>query len=124
MVNGRPLLRIATRTLILFNLPEGVTHGDITNVVRGGQLLGVFMRNDRSCTVSFVHGQDARIFYDHIKKNDLYLKNKRVRAAPSDFCGAILIHLGIRSRSSGVNNSFSYRDMLPIRFALGLHVIS
>ena len=71
--------RQCTRTILLTNLPEGVTHADVTRVVRGGQLLDVYLRaNDRSVAISFLHAVDARAFFDHVKKNDLYIKNKRV----------------------------------------------
>ncbi|EOO04426.1 putative rna recognition motif containing protein [Phaeoacremonium minimum UCRPA7] len=77
--------RQCTRTILLTNLPEGVTHADVTRVVRGGQLLDVYLRaNDRSVAISFLHAVDARAFFDHVKKNDLYIKNKRVEIRWSD----------------------------------------
>ena len=67
------------RTIQLLNLPEGTSHGDITAAVRGGQLLDIFLRSyERSATISFLHAAQARVFYDHTKKNGLHLKNKRV----------------------------------------------
>lgn len=84
--------RQCTRTILLTNLAEGVTHADVTRVVRGGQLLDVYLRaNDRTVAVSFLHAVDARAFFDHVKKNDLYIKNKRVRAfAVPSLCDASL----------------------------------
>ncbi|KAK3374987.1 hypothetical protein B0H63DRAFT_262777 [Podospora didyma] len=71
--------RQCTRTVQLMNLSEGTTHADTTNAVRGGILLDVFVRSqDRSATVSFLHAVDARKFFDHVRKHDLYIKNKRV----------------------------------------------
>ncbi|KAK3340092.1 hypothetical protein B0H65DRAFT_431653 [Neurospora tetraspora] len=71
--------RQCTRTVQLCNLSESTTHADITNAVRGGMLLDVFLRtHDRSATVSFLHAADARKFFEHVRKNDLYIKNKRV----------------------------------------------
>ncbi|ROT42776.1 hypothetical protein SODALDRAFT_319380 [Sodiomyces alkalinus F11] len=71
--------RIATRTLLLCNLPEGTTHADITSVVRGGQLLDIFLRaHDRSAQVSFLNSADAKAFYDHVRRHDLYIRHKRV----------------------------------------------
>ncbi|KAK3401011.1 hypothetical protein B0T20DRAFT_405775 [Sordaria brevicollis] len=71
--------RQCTRTVQLCNLSENTTHADITNAVRGGMLLDVFIRtHDRSATVSFLHAADARKFFEHVRKNDLYIKNKRV----------------------------------------------
>ncbi|KAK3313792.1 hypothetical protein B0H66DRAFT_361333 [Apodospora peruviana] len=71
--------RECTRTIQLSNLADGTTHADITAAVRGGQLLDVFLRpHERSATVSFLHAVDARKFFEHVRRNDLYIKNKRV----------------------------------------------
>jgi hypothetical protein len=68
-----------TRTVLIQNLPPGATHADVTEVVRGGVLLDVFLRtHDRACSVSFLHAADARYFFDHARKYDLYIKHKRV----------------------------------------------
>jgi len=77
--------RQCTRTVQLLNLPEGATHGDITAVVRGGLLLDIFLRtHDRSATVSFLRAIEARAFFDHVKRHDLYIKNKRVEVRWND----------------------------------------
>ncbi len=71
--------RQCARTFQLSNLAEGTTHADITGAVRGGLLLDIFLRgNERSATVSFLNSDDARRFYDHVRRHDLYIKNKRV----------------------------------------------
>lgn len=71
--------RQCTRTVQLANLAEGTTHADITNAVRGGMLLDVFLRNHERCAaISFLHSADARKFYDHTRRHDLYIRNKRV----------------------------------------------
>ncbi|KAK2014700.1 hypothetical protein LZ32DRAFT_603098 [Colletotrichum eremochloae] len=76
----RPQLeRMTTRTIIMSNLAEGTTHADVTDVVRGGQLLDIFLRtHDRSAQVSFLHGSDARAFLEHTRRHDLYIRHKRV----------------------------------------------
>lgn len=72
--------RQCTRTILLANLAEGTTHADITNAVRGGMLLDVFLRSHERCAaVSFLHSADARKFYEHVRRHDLYIRNKRVR---------------------------------------------
>ncbi|AEO69604.1 uncharacterized protein THITE_2146571 [Thermothielavioides terrestris NRRL 8126] len=77
--------RQCARTIQLFNLADGTTHADITNAVRGGMLLDVFLRShDRSATVSFVHSAEAKKFYDHVRRHDLYIRNKRVEIKWSD----------------------------------------
>jgi hypothetical protein len=71
--------RQCARTLLLSNLAGGTTHVDITNAVRGGMLLDVFLRNhERSATVSFLKSEDAKRFYDHVRRHDLYIRDKRV----------------------------------------------
>ncbi|KAK4167612.1 hypothetical protein QBC43DRAFT_134944 [Cladorrhinum sp. PSN259] len=73
--------RDCDRTVVLYNLAEGTTHADITNVVRGGLLLDVFVRSfERAASISFLHSADARKFLDHVRRHDLYIKNKRVDA--------------------------------------------
>ncbi|KAL2129494.1 hypothetical protein VTI74DRAFT_7681 [Chaetomium olivicolor] len=67
------------RTLQLSNLADGTTHADITNAVRGGMLLDIFLRSHERCaTVSFLASADAKKFYDHVRRHDLYIRNKRV----------------------------------------------
>lgn len=71
--------RQCPRTLLLTSLAEGVTHNEITEAVRGGQLLDVYLRPlDRTATVSFLQAADARAFFDHVRRHDLYIKQKRV----------------------------------------------
>lgn len=64
------------RTILITNLAYRTTHKDIAGVVRGGRLLDIFLRNDRSATVSFVEG--AAEFLAYVKRNDIYLHAKRV----------------------------------------------
>jgi hypothetical protein len=68
------------RTVLITNLSERTTHKDLAGIVRGGRLLDIFLRNDRSATVSFVEG--AAEFLAYAKRNDIYLHTKRVRSTP------------------------------------------
>lgn len=71
--------RMCKRTVALCGLPVFTTLGDVTSVVRGGQLLDVFLRSaEHIASVSFVREDDAVQFYEHARKNDIYIKNKRV----------------------------------------------
>lgn len=75
--------RQCARTLQLSNLAEGTTHADIVNAVRGGMLLDIFLRShDRSASISFLNSEDAKRFYEHVRRHDLYIKNKRVGRIP------------------------------------------
>jgi hypothetical protein len=64
------------RTLLVTNLSDRTTHKDLATVVRGGRLLEIYIRNDRSATISFVEG--ASEFLAYAKRNDIYLHTKRV----------------------------------------------
>lgn len=71
--------RQCVRSLLLCNLAEGTTHGDVTEAVRGGQLLDVYLRpHDRTAAVSFLQAADARAFFNHVRRHDLYIRHKRV----------------------------------------------
>ncbi|KAI0550210.1 hypothetical protein F4679DRAFT_543362 [Xylaria curta] len=71
--------RICKRTVLLCGLPAFTTLGDVTSVVRGGQLLDVFLRSaEHIASVSFVREDDAVQFYEHGRRNDIYIRNKRV----------------------------------------------
>lgn len=71
--------RQCARSILLSKLPENTTHADITDAVRGGKLLDIYLRsNDRTAAVSFLLAADARAFFDHVKRHDLYINYKRV----------------------------------------------
>lgn len=83
-INVRPYYeRQCSRSILLTNLAEGTTHSHITNAVRGGQLLDVHLRpHERTAGVSFLQAADARAFFDHVRRHDLYIKHKRVSHLP------------------------------------------
>ncbi|KAI9646681.1 hypothetical protein NHQ30_004678 [Ciborinia camelliae] len=71
--------KFAQRTVLLFNLPDGTTHADICDAVRGGMLLDIHLRaHDHAASVSFLQQADANEFFRHVKRNDLYIRSKRV----------------------------------------------
>lgn len=71
--------RQCARSLLFCGLAEGTTHIDITEAIRGGQLLDIYMRgNERMAAVSFVHAADAQAFFEHVRRHDLYIRHKRV----------------------------------------------
>lgn len=81
-VPARPYYeRQCARSLLLSNLAEGTTHADMTEAIRGGQLLDIYLRpHDRTAAVSFLQAVDAREFFDHVRRCDLYIRHKRVSA--------------------------------------------
>ncbi|KAF3769977.1 hypothetical protein M406DRAFT_96620 [Cryphonectria parasitica EP155] len=71
--------RQCNRSLLLSNLAEGTTYSDLTKVIRGGLLLNVHMRpRDHTAVVAFLQAADAQAFFDHIRRHDLYIRQKRV----------------------------------------------
>ncbi|KAK6851841.1 hypothetical protein PG990_015026 [Apiospora arundinis] len=76
----RPLYaRMCKRTVVLAGLPEGTKHEDITRAVRGGLVLEIYVRShEHMAMVSFLLEEDAVRFYDHSRRNDLYINHKRV----------------------------------------------
>jgi hypothetical protein len=71
--------KFAKRTVLLANLPEGATHADIVDVVRGGMLLDIYVRShDKTASVSFLEESAAQDFFRHVKRHDLYIRGKRV----------------------------------------------
>lgn len=116
--------RYAHRTIILSNLAEGVTHAEITAIVRGGMLLDIYLRtHDRSCAVSFLNAAEAKTFYDHIRRHNLYLRNKRVSVPRGIYLGRIrfpLIYVH-RSKYAGLTVTSFFRAMLPIKSELVQH---
>jgi len=84
-LNRGPAQRIPLhdqRTVLITNLSERTTHKDLAGIVRGGRLLDIFLRNDRSATVSFIEG--AADFLAYAKRNDIYLHTKRLEFRWSD----------------------------------------
>ncbi|KAI9738118.1 MAG: hypothetical protein M1818_005546 [Claussenomyces sp. TS43310] len=73
--------RVAQRTVQLIHLPEGVTHAELVDVIRGGIVLEIYLRSsDRSASISFLEEEAAREFLHFVKKNDLYVRNRRIQA--------------------------------------------
>ncbi|CAD6439943.1 d469b726-39d0-47d5-a44c-eb512512ba7d [Sclerotinia trifoliorum] len=77
--------KFAQRTVLLFNLPDGTTYADICDAVRGGMLLDIYLRtHDHAASVSFLEQAHANEFLRHVKRNDLYIRSKRVDIRWSD----------------------------------------
>jgi hypothetical protein len=100
------------RTVLITNLPERTTHKDLVNIVRGGRLLDIFLRNDRTATISFVEGAAEFLFY--AKRTDIYLYTKRVS---TDLVARTGMKLTMHSsNAAGLIASSKYRAMYPTKF--------
>nr|POF18557.1 rna-binding protein mrn1 [Quercus suber] len=66
-----------TRTLYLCGCPDGTTYEDIVSVIKGGKILNINMRSERSATVTLYDGAAEVLAW--AKRNGLYIRSKRVR---------------------------------------------
>lgn len=69
--------RHGQRTLLITGLSDRITCKDLTDVIRGGRIVYITIRPDRTATVFMLEG--ATEFIAHVKRHDLYVKDKRVR---------------------------------------------
>lgn len=77
--------KFCKRTILISNLPEGTTHAEIVDVVKGGMLLDIYLRtHDRAASVSFLQESAAQEFFRYVKRHDLYIKGKRVEIRWND----------------------------------------
>ncbi|KAL1908884.1 hypothetical protein Sste5344_005241 [Sporothrix stenoceras] len=97
--------RKCLRTLQLVSLPESATLADVAAAVRGGLLLELFIRpHDRSAFVSFAREPDAKAYFEHVKRHDLYIKNKRINVVWSQRQHTMLPHIGQRVNTGATRN--------------------
>lgn len=67
------------RSLTLRGLPPQATLSDVAKIVRGGLVLNMFIRRrERTAHVTFVEPLAALKFLMHSRRNDLYIRSKRV----------------------------------------------
>ena len=101
------------RTILFTNLSDRTTHQDLVKIIRGGRLLDIYIRNDRSATVSFVEG--AREFLAYAKRNDFYIHAKRVRFMAFGSPLSTLL-IAYRSKCTGTIANSTFPTMLPTRY--------
>ena len=74
----RSYMRQDKRSLILANLPDRTTYQDLVSHIRGGPLVDIFIRADRTASFAFADGSGAQSFFDYTRRNDIYIHTKRV----------------------------------------------
>ena len=95
----------AQRTILAKNLSNRTTHKDIFNVIRGGIILDVYLRlHDRNASISFLEGAAAQDFMGYVKRNDIYIHDKRVRQAAAGLLTIWVVNLPL------VQLEFSWSD--------------
>lgn len=88
--------------MYITNLSERTTHKDLAGIIRGGRLLDIFLRSDRSATVSFVEG--AADFLAYAKRNDIYLHTKRLEFRWADRQFHVPSHVSNKIASGATRN--------------------
>jgi hypothetical protein len=68
------------RTLYFAGFPPRTTYQDLVSMIKGGKLLSITIRSEKSATVTFLDA--AADFLTWVKRNDLYLHSKRVCLDP------------------------------------------
>ncbi|KOS18430.1 Negative regulator of differentiation 1 [Escovopsis weberi] len=97
--------RVAARSIQFSNLSPDTTHADITAAVRGGALLDIYLRRrDGAASVAFVHGDDAQAFYDHARRNGLFVRDKRAKVKWSDRLYTLPGHLAQKLEAGASRN--------------------
>lgn len=77
--------RDAQRSIYFKGLSDRVTYKDLTDVIRGGKILDIHInKKDRTARVAMLDG--AAEFLAHVKRDDLYVKTKRVCSYVHLFC--------------------------------------
>ena len=73
----QPKTSKSKHTLLLSNLPQDVTHWDVTRHVRGGRLIDIWIkRNEQKATVTFAEG--AADFMSFARRQGVYIGSRRV----------------------------------------------
>ncbi|RJE25586.1 hypothetical protein PHISCL_02053 [Aspergillus sclerotialis] len=73
------------RTVVLRGLPDWVSHQQITEAIRGGAILHLYLRGrEHMANVSFVEESSAQEFLDYAKTHGIYIVGKRVEALWGD----------------------------------------
>ncbi|KAF2167253.1 hypothetical protein M409DRAFT_54435 [Zasmidium cellare ATCC 36951] len=74
--NGNHQADSAMRTLYFCGFHPRTTYRDLLSVIKGGKILSINLRAERSATVTFHDG--AAEYLAWVKRNDIYLHGKRV----------------------------------------------
>ncbi|EGU73438.1 hypothetical protein HZS61_017519 [Fusarium oxysporum f. sp. conglutinans] len=97
--------RSAQRSVLLLNVPDGITHGDVAAVIRGGPVLEIFLRSkDNTATVSFLHEADACAFIENCRTAGLYIKDRKIHTRWSDYQFTLSGQVAHHIRKGGSRN--------------------
>jgi len=98
---------IERKTIFFTSLPPDTTYEDLVTIVRGGRLLDISLRKNRAAQVTFMEG--AGEFLKHARKNDLYIRNKRVEVRWADRQLSVASHV-VNKMSTGATRNLVVRN--------------
>ncbi|CAF9919173.1 MAG: hypothetical protein HETSPECPRED_003965 [Heterodermia speciosa] len=105
--------RAEQRSIVAQNLSDRTTHKDLLQVIRGGTVLDIFLRNnERSASISFVEGSAAQDFMNYVRRSDIYIHGKRVEWAWNDRQFILPGHVAYKI-SLGATRNFVIRNAHP-----------
>lgn len=90
------------RTLYFSGFSDRTTYKDLLSVIKGGKLLSVNLRSERSATVTFLEG--AAEFLLWAKRNDIYLNSKRIEVKWADRQYRLNGHIANKIRNGATRN--------------------
>ncbi|KAI7539209.1 hypothetical protein KC331_g9886 [Hortaea werneckii] len=70
------------RTLYFSGFSDRTTYKDFVSVIKGGQIVSINLRPERSGTVTFLEGAEA--FLAWVRRHDIYLHSKRIEVKWAD----------------------------------------
>ncbi|KAJ4151264.1 hypothetical protein LMH87_011975 [Akanthomyces muscarius] len=72
----------ARRTLQLSDLPPSTSRADVVAVVRGGPVVDIYFNfKEQRVSVSFVHGDHARKYYDYAQASGVYIRGSIINVS-------------------------------------------
>ena len=98
------------RTIMIRGLSPFTTLSDLAKVIRGGIILNMYIRpRDRTAVVSFFDPLAAEKFVMHCRRNDIYLKCKRLDVTWADHQAGLPGHIQRQVHSQGATRNIVVR---------------
>ena len=102
------------RSVVLRGISPFTTLADIAKAVRGGIVLNMFLRHrEKSAYVAFVEPLVAEKFVMHCRRNDMYIKGKRIEVYWDDKQHYMQAHTARRIHNNGATRNLVVRFPPP-----------
>ncbi|KAF1987278.1 hypothetical protein K402DRAFT_420499 [Aulographum hederae CBS 113979] len=93
------------RTLLITKLPDNVTHQELVNVIRGGRIVDMYIRNDRrSANVTFAEAEAASSFIAYARRNNIVINYKMINVAWNERQMTLSQHVRKSIHNGGTRN--------------------